>query len=109
MAQIVDQWTKRVEDGTNADGSKRYRKVHSDRWGKGKRWLARWDENGRRVSQSFETKDGAEAFLSRTVTEQADGVYVQKSKKDVTVAQVWPLWWSGKAGKSKSLRDGYQA
>lgn len=109
MAQIVDQWTKRVPDGEDDDGNAKWKKVRTERWGKGKRWLARWDENGRRVSKTFENKDAAEAHLSRTVTEQADGVYVAKAKKDVTVAQVWPLWWAGKAGKSKSLRDGYLA
>ncbi|MGR6579309.1 tyrosine-type recombinase/integrase [Rhodococcus qingshengii] len=103
MAQVVDQWMK-----PNPDGDKP-KKVRNDRWGIGKRWLARWDEDGRRVSKAFDSKDLAESFLSRAATEQADGTYVQKSKKDVTVAEVWPLWWAGKAGKSKSLRDGYLA
>ncbi|WP_245813863.1 tyrosine-type recombinase/integrase [Rhodococcus marinonascens] len=101
MAQIVDQWTV-----ANLDGGKRLR---GDRWGKGKRWLVRWDESGRRVSKAFENKEVAVAFMGRTSTEQADGTYITKDKRDVTLSDVWPLWWSGKAGKSKSTRDGYQA
>lgn len=103
MAQIVDQWTR-----PNPNGNKPKR-VRTDRWGTGKRWLARWDENGRRVSLAFDNKDLAKDFLSRTATEQADGIYVEKAKKDVTVAEVWPIWWAGKAGKSKSTREGYLA
>ena len=109
MAQVVDQWTKRVPDGVDADGTTRYKKVRTERWGKGKRWLARWDEHGRRVSKTFELKDAAEAHLSRTVTEQADGTYVAKAKKEITIGQVWPIWWATKAGKSKSTREGYLA
>lgn len=104
MGYVVDQWTV-----PNPVKDAKPKKVRTSRWGKGKRWLARWDENGRRVSRAFENRDAAEAFLARTSTEQVDGTYIDKAKKDVLVEDVWPIWWAGKAGKSKSTRDGYQA
>lgn len=109
MAQVYDRWTKKIPDGHDDDGNVKYKKVRTERWGQGKRWLARWEENGRRVSKAFDGKDAADTFIARTVTEQADGTYIAKANREVTVAEVWPTWWSTKAAKSKSLRDGYQA
>ena len=41
------------------------RRIHNARWGKGKRWQARWIEDGRERSGSFETKDAALLHLAR--------------------------------------------
>lgn len=91
MAHVVDQWTT-----PNPVEGAAPKKIRTDRWGKGKRLLARWDEDGRRVSKAFDNRDAAEAFVSRTHTEQVDGTYIDKAKKDVVVADVWPIWQGGR-------------
>lgn len=101
MAYVRDTW-KRL----NAETGK---KVHSARWGKGKRWQAVWTEHGREVTQAFASHDAAEAFLARTSVSKEDGTYVSRANRGVTVAEMWAVWFATKAGKSKPTREGYQA
>lgn len=100
MAYVRDSWWKPGPNG---------RKVKSARHGTGKRWVAVWEENGRRVSKSFTTRDAAEGFLSKTWVEQDDGSYVPKANRGVSVAEMWAVWFATKAGTSKPTRDGYTA
>lgn len=69
MGHVKDRWTSPGGNG---------RRVHNDRWGKGKRWQARWtDRAGREHALTFSTKDGADAHL-RTVD---SGVFVQNRQQ----------------------------
>lgn len=100
MAHIKDLWTK-----PNPNGGKR---VHNNRWGKGKRWQARWYEGGREVTRAFETKDAATAHLSRVETAQADGIHITKDKAQVTLADLWEPWIETKADRAKATISCYQ-
>lgn len=83
MAHVFDQWTRE-----NPETSRR---VRTERWGKGKRWLARWESGDTRSSKAFATRDEAEDFLAKIRT----GV-VRASQPDglPTVAQ-WLETWRG--------------
>lgn len=55
MGHVKDRWTSPGNNG---------RRVHNDRWGKGRRWQARWtDRAGDEHAQTFSTKDAADAHL----------------------------------------------
>lgn len=101
MARVRDLWMKPNPGGKG--------KVRTARYGKGKRWLAVWTEGGREVSATFMTFDAAESAISNARVAQETGTYIPKKNRDITLAEVWPIWWGTKAAKSKSLRDGYQA
>lgn len=101
MARVRDLWMKPGPDGK--------KNVRTSRYGKGKRWLAVWEEGGREVSKSFEHQEAAENAIARARTSQQDGTYIAKAKREITLAQVWPVWIATKAGKSKSVQAGYQA
>ncbi|HEY1157898.1 MAG TPA: hypothetical protein VGE95_16625, partial [Arthrobacter sp.] len=72
MGYVKDLWTKRVrlsEGGTQ--------KVKSDRHGKGKRWLAVWeDPDGRERSAAFERKLDAENKVSAMEVDIQRGDYI---------------------------------
>ena len=60
MGHVKDRWTSPGSNG---------RRVHNDRWGRGKRWQARWtDRTGTEHAATFATKDGAETHLRRIDT-----------------------------------------
>lgn len=52
---VQDLWMRPGENG---------RKVRGPRWGKGKRWQARWQEAGHEKTQVFASKDAAEKWLA---------------------------------------------
>lgn len=69
MGHVVDRWTV---PGTSG------RRVKGPRHGVGKRWRARWSEpDGRERSQSFASKDAAEAHLSKVDVDLRGGTYVR--------------------------------
>lgn len=72
MGHIVDRWTVPGPDG---------RRVKSARHGRGKRWLARWNEpGGRERSRSFDSKDAARAHLAQVDVDVRAGTYVGRSE-----------------------------
>lgn len=103
MARVRDLWTKR-----NPDRTSRTTRVRSARWGKGKRWLAVWDEHGHEVSEAFDSRDAAEAHIARVVVGQDQGTWITKDKASITLENVWDLWIAAKAGRSKKTVDGYK-
>lgn len=60
MAHVFDQWT-RENAGTR-------RRLRTERWGRGKRWLARWEDGESRRSRAFSTQVEAEDFLAKIRT-----------------------------------------
>lgn len=78
MSHIRDRWTSVGPSG---------RKVRNDRWGKGKRWQARWIERGREASASFATRDAAEAHLARVAVDGPAPVRTAQTVADY--AAVW--------------------
>ncbi|WP_027500436.1 tyrosine-type recombinase/integrase [Rhodococcus sp. UNC363MFTsu5.1] len=101
MARVRDLW---MTPNPNGKG-----KIRTARYGTGKRWLAVWNEAGREVSRTFTTRDAAEAAIAKVRTDQDSGTYIAKANRDITLREVWPIWWATKAGKSKSTRAGYEA
>lgn len=64
MGHVKDQWTRPGPSG---------RRVKNARHGRGKRWLARWDEGGRERSRAFATKQAAEQHLARMSVDSEAG------------------------------------
>ncbi|AKK04557.1 site-specific recombinase XerD [Corynebacterium mustelae] len=100
MAHVRDQWTKPGE------GNKR---IRTSRWGKGKRWLAVWNENGREVTKAFDTLDAAKLYASRAEVGQAEGNWITKDRLDVTLGDMWDVWIASKAGRAQPTIAGYKA
>jgi hypothetical protein len=66
MAHVEDRWEKFV-------GGER---IRADRYGKGKRWRARYtDADGRDRSQAFARKGDAEKFLATVTADVLRGSY----------------------------------
>lgn len=82
MGHIRDRWTVRGESG---------RRVKGPRWGKGKRWQARWTTpDGREHVKAFSAKDAAEEHLSRVDVASRDGEWI--IDETTTLAQ-WADRW----------------
>ncbi len=80
MGHVRDMWT----DPPPAGAKKRTR---NERWGRGKRWLARWDEAGTPRSKTFVTKDEATAWVAK----RDAGVPVRTSSSESfrALAEAW--------------------
>lgn len=66
MPSIEDRWTT-LNPITG-------RRVHTDRWGHGMRWRARWEvQGGGRPSKSFETREAAVAHIDDVTTRSTGG------------------------------------
>jgi integrase len=81
MAHIQDRWMIPGESG---------RKVKSDRYGQGKRWLVRWEEGGQRKAKAFDTKDAAELHISKIRVDQSQGTHVLTTR--TTLAEYGDQW-----------------
>lgn len=81
MAHVFDQWTRKNPE-TN-------RRVRTDRWGHGKRWLARWDVDGVRDSKAFVTFDEAEDHLAQIRT----GIIPTGKKATMPTVRQWVETW----------------
>lgn len=104
MAHVRDQWTKR-----NPDPTSRKKRIKSARWGKGKRWLAVWMENGREVTKAFATHDAAEAHCARVEVGQDQGTWISKDKRDITLGDLWEPWIESKASRARKTVEGYRS
>lgn len=91
MGHVRDRWTD-----PNPDGGRRTR---NDRWGKGKRWQARWIENGREEVKAFDNKDAALAHLA----DQRSGT-TRKPVSTVAVEQRIRLWEAGRLHYRQSTK-----
>lgn len=99
MSHIDDLWMKGPKGN----------KVKSARWGKGHRWLARWDdEAGKGQSKVFATKVKAQVFLSRHTVGTADGDWVEPAAGQRTVGFYRVLWLETKAGLAEGTRVLYE-
>lgn len=111
VGNVRDLWTRpqRNQDGRPAlDTKGKPLREKTERWGKGKRWLATWDENGKRVSRAYTHKDAAETAVARVVTNQDDGTHIAKSKTTITLAEMWELWIAAKADRDPDTVTSYR-
>lgn len=85
MGSIVDKWTS--PDPTTG------KRVKTERWGRGRRWLARWvDAAGQRHSQACASKDEANALLASIDVRKRAGQYVSPTAGAVTVRDYAEKW-----------------
>lgn len=104
MAYVRDLWTKKNPDKTSQKA-----RVRTSRWGKGRRWLAVWEENGRTVTKSFDTFDAADAHCARVMVGQAQGTWITKDKRDVTLADLWDPWIKSKGDLAPASIASYKS
>lgn len=85
MGHVKDRWTRPGPSG---------RRVRTDRWGRGKRWLASWVEpGGLEKARAFASKDAAEAHLATVDVDIRGGNYVRESR---TTFREYATEWMGR-------------
>jgi len=83
MAHVRDRWERTV------DG----RRVRTGRYGKGKRWQARyWDTDGNQRNKDFDRKQDAERFLAAMTSDVLRGAYVDPDAGRVTFRDFATSW-----------------
>lgn len=96
MAHVEDRWTAPGPTG---------KRVRTDRWGRGSRWLAVWVEpDGRRRKRAFDTRDAADDHLAQVRTHQLSGTYITRDRGAVTVAAMSAEWTASHPEWSVSTR-----
>lgn len=82
---VVDRWYRRDK----ATG----KKVRSDRYGVGLRWMVQWEtESGRRQSKSFATRDEAEKNYAAIKADLYRGVYIDPELGKITLQEYAEQW-----------------
>ncbi|PFG27428.1 tyrosine-type recombinase/integrase [Corynebacterium renale] len=104
MGHVRDLWTK-----PNPDKTSRKKRIKSARWGKGKRWLAVWEEHGKPVSKAFATEDAAEAYVATARVGQDHGTWITKDKRDITLGDLWEPWIESKASRAPKTIASYKS
>ncbi|WP_327633678.1 site-specific integrase [Kribbella sp. NBC_00482] len=98
MGFTKDLWNKTV---TDAEGIKT--KVPTARYGKGKRWLAVWHEDGgRERTKAFAKKADADRYWPTQETDVSRGTYITPAAAKTTVDQWCDLWLRGYATRRDS-------
>lgn len=79
-------------------------KVRTDRYGKGKRYRARYrpERGGRQFSKAFDTKRDAKAWLHAKANEVAAGSWVPPDLERLTVGQWCEKWLEGYSSRKAS-------
>lgn len=84
MGHVQDLWMKRGPDG---------KKIRSARWGKGKRWQARWiDPSGDEPTKTFRTKDAAEDYVLEMENSVRSGSYIDPRHGQQTFREYAEKW-----------------
>lgn len=88
MAHVADLWMSTVKGDDGAP-----KKVRTKRYGKGKRWLARWvDDEGESQSKAFEKKADAEAHADKMATDVRQGDYFDPDAGKVFFSEIGGRW-----------------
>lgn len=83
MAHVQDLWEKTFSG----------RRVRTNRYGKGKRWQARYlDPDGRECSRTFERKQDAERFIVTASADVLRGAYVDPDAGKITFTDFAERW-----------------
>lgn len=97
MGHVQDLWMKRGPDG---------KKVRSARWGKGKRWQARWtDLLGDEPTKLFRSQDAALDHVSKMEVEVRSGTYIDPKRGRVTFREYAEEWRSNQLNHRASTRE----
>src|SRR3954464_11411837 len=81
---VDDRWT-RLDRSTG-------KRAPTDRYGTGKRWLARWRDGDQQKKKSFSKKADAERFIAQVRVDLDKGLYVDPTAGRVTVAEYAEQW-----------------
>lgn len=90
MGHIRDRWTDPSQSG---------RRVRNERWGVGRRWQARWTEDGREHAKTFAAKDAAQLWLS-----EKDLGIVRRAGRTITLQEMAVRWQNAQAHHRPSTR-----
>lgn len=79
-------------------------KVHTDRYGVGLRYRARYrrEKGGKQFSKGFDTKRDAKAWLQEKASEIHTGIWVDPAREKTTVGQWCDVWLKGYSSRKKS-------
>lgn len=98
MGHVQDLWMKR----DRATG----KKVRSARWGKGKRWQARWtDPLGNEPTRLFVSQDAALKHVSKMEVDVGSGTYIDPKGGRVTFQSYAEEWLSNQLHHRESTRE----
>lgn len=91
MADVDDMW---YEDDLDEPGKKR----RSSRYGKGKRWQARWrDPAGNQRKKNFAKKGDADKHVAKMETDKAAGAYADPNAGKITFERYAETWRKARA------------
>lgn len=94
MAKVADRWHKTV------DG----KKAQTDRYGKGKRWEARWrDPDGSQRKKSFDRQIDAQRFLTTVEADMLKGAYVDPKAGRVLFGDFAIKWVASQTVDDKTV------
>lgn len=69
------------------------RRIRTERYGKGRRWLARYDDpDGRARSKTFARKLDAERFIATVETDKLRGTYLDPDAGRISVREFAEAW-----------------
>ena len=103
MAHVEDRWTRPTGQ---VDKRRKPIREHTARYGRGRRYVAMWTEQGQRKSKSFDTKDAANAHLGEIARAKREGTHVLTHK--LTVAEYGEQWIDTHIHQRGSTRDQMQ-
>ena len=96
MADVDDQWHKLV------DG----KKVRTDKYGRGKRWRARWrDETGAQRQTSFDTKTEADRHIATVKADMLRKTYIDPAAGKVTFKSYAERWRAAQIHEDSSVKQ----
>jgi integrase len=100
----MDQWT-------SPDPEDPRKRIRNKRYGRGKRWLARWTDpdTSRERSKAFEKVVEAESFLARHAVSKADGTWVDPHAGRQKFGPFRARWLATKEGKAQSTYARYRS
>lgn len=97
MADIDDRWHRKGPDG---------KKVRTDRYGKGARWVVRWrDPSGVQRKKSFRLKEDAEDYAGTVRQDMRTGSYVAPDAGKILVEEWARRWLDAQAHVKASTLD----
>jgi len=88
---LRDRWTDPAPTG---------RRVRNERWGVGRRWQARWTEDGREHAKTFATKDAAQTWPS-----EKDLGIVRRAGRTMTLQEMAERWQASQLHHRPSTRE----
>jgi integrase len=97
MGYTKDLWTR-------PDPDDKRRRVHNDRWGKGKRWLACWtDPDGSEKSKAFRTQAAATSHWTVMEADKERGDYHDPDEGKVLLGVFGRRWLSSRIADPTTL------